>query len=274
MSHLFDEGYDNTWRYERFLTTIQQQAGMSWAEAERAARAVLETLGERSSLGQAQDLAGDLPEEMRPWLLDHPPDAEGFDAREFVRRVAEREDTDLETAERHSRAVFVALARLVRGDEIADLLSELPKDYERLLGQAVGGSRDASGAEVLPHEEFLERVSRRIGTDRTGAQRATEAVLETLAERIAGGEVDDLAAELPPELRPALELGKAHSGGKARKMSLDEFVERVSRREGVPVEDALDHARAVFATLREALSGDEFSDVLAELPRGYAEALL
>jgi hypothetical protein len=30
----------------------------------------------------------------------------------------------------------------------------------------------------------------------------------------------------------------------------------------------------VFATLREALTDREFSDLLAELPRGYYEALL
>jgi len=38
-------------------------------------------------------------------------------------------------------------------------------------------------------------------------------VLETLGERIAGGEVDDLAKELPAELRPARKRGKERSTG-------------------------------------------------------------
>ena len=49
MSHLFDDEYDDAWRYERFITTIQQRAGISWAKAEQAAQATLETLAERMS---------------------------------------------------------------------------------------------------------------------------------------------------------------------------------------------------------------------------------
>jgi uncharacterized protein (DUF2267 family) len=158
VAHLFDSEHDEAWRYERFITTIQQRAGISWEKAERAARATLETLAERISPGAARDL-------------------------------------------------------LVRGSEITGLL----------------------------------------------------------AERLAGGEVDDLIEVLPEELRPALERGKSR---KAQRLSLDEFVARVAEREGVSAEEALDHAQAVFTTLREAVPDREFSDVLAELPRGYYEALL
>ena len=56
-------------------------------------------------------------------------------------------------------------------------------------------------------------------------------------------------------------------------MSLDEFVARVAEREGVSREQALDHARAVFTTLREAIPDKEWSDLLTELPRAYTEAL-
>jgi uncharacterized protein (DUF2267 family) len=127
---------------------------------------------------------------------------------------------------------------------------------------------------VLPLDEFLDRVGGRAGLDNAAAQRATEAVLETLAERIAGGEVDDVAEYLPQQLQPALERGKERTRGKAQRISLDEFVGRIADREGVTWEDALEHARAVFATLREALPDKELSDVLAELPRAYSEALL
>jgi uncharacterized protein (DUF2267 family) len=269
----FDEAYDDVWRYERFVTTIQQKAGISWDKAERAARATLETLGERISGGQARDLAADLPSQAREWLLRHGGNAEPFDAREFVRRVAEREEVDTETAERHARAVLVALARLLPGDEIADLAAELPKDYAPLAGEDVLLPSDPTPAETLVFEEFMDRVEGRAGLDRAAAERAMEAVLETLAERIAGGEVDDLAELLPAELRPPLERGKQHSRGKAQRMSLDEFVGRIADREGVVWEDALEHARAVFTTLREVLPDKEWSDLLAELPRSYSEAL-
>jgi uncharacterized protein (DUF2267 family) len=57
-------------------------------------------------------------------------------------------------------------------------------------------------------------------------------------------------------------------------MSLDEFIERVADREGTDYERALEHAHAVFAALRDTLTDREFSDLLAELPKSYHEALL
>jgi uncharacterized protein (DUF2267 family) len=53
-------------------------------------------------------------------------------------------------------------------------------------------------------------------------------------------------------------------------MSLDEFVRRVAEREGVTPAEARDHARAVFATLREAVGEEEFRDIRAQLPLEYA----
>lgn len=276
MAREFDDAYDDTWRYERFITTIEQRAGIGWEKAERAARATLETLGERISRGQARDLAKDLPGELSRWLLDSgSPSAEPFDLQEFIRRVAEREEVDTDSAERHARVVFLALARLVPSDELEDMVAELPKDFGSLIGDALGHSHgDFSAPEVLLENEFVDRVSGRAGLDMPAAARAAEAVLETLAERIAGGEVDDIAEALPESLRGALERGKQNSGGKAQKMSLDEFVARIADREGITWEDALEHTRAVFATLREALPDKEWSDLLDELPRGYQEALL
>jgi uncharacterized protein (DUF2267 family) len=270
-----DLSYPEGWRYERFIVTIQQKAGISWAEAERAARATLQTLGERISRGQARDLAEELPTHLGAWLLDSgDPDAEPLDVAEFIRRVAEREDVDRDTAEQHARAVFIALARLVRRDEIADLLAELPKDYAPLFRDAAQRVREPVAPETLSYEQFIRRVADHAALYPEAATPAAEAVLETLAERIAGGEVDDLAEYLPPELRPALDRGKERSGGKARRMSLDEFVGRIADREGVTWERALEHARGVFAALREAVPGQELSDLLDELPRAYQEALL
>jgi uncharacterized protein (DUF2267 family) len=273
VAHIFDQTYDEVWRYERFITTIEQKAGISWENAENAARATLETLAERISGGQARDLAADLPGDVRNWLLTGGGDAEPFDANEFVRRVAEREGVGTDTAERHIRAVLAALARLVLHNEVADLIAELPKDYQPLFGDAAQLTRDPAAPDVMLDDEFFERVAGRAGLDRAAAERATDAVLTTLAERIAGGEVDDLADAVPPALRPALQRGKNLGGGTAHRMSLDEFVARIAEREDVTWEDALEHARAVFATLREALPDKEWSDLLAQLPRGYQEAL-
>ncbi len=104
--------------------------------------------------------------------------------------------------------------------------------------------------------------------------RAAEAVVETLGERISGGEVEDLEARLPLELRPALERGRAASGDHARSMPLQRFLSRIAEREGVPPAEALVHTRAVLATLREAVGDEEFFDVISELPADYQRTLV
>jgi len=267
--------YTDEWRYERFVTTIEQLVGIPWTNAERAARATLETLGERITGGQARQLGEDLPVELRIWLLEHGGEAQRFDVSEFVRRVAEREEVDPQAARQHVQAVFVALARLVRRDELAKLAAQLPNEFrEELLGEAIKRRRDPGAPALVLGDVFVERVARPAALGPTEARRASEAVMETLAERIAGGEVDDLAEQLPEDLHPALERGKASTGGKAQEMSLDEFIERIADREGISYEQALERARAVFAALRDTITDKELSDILSELPRGYEEALL
>ncbi|WP_425545102.1 DUF2267 domain-containing protein [Dactylosporangium roseum] len=99
----------------------------------------------------------------------------------------------------------------------------------------------------------------------------SEAVLETLAERIAGGEVDDLVKELPGDLRPALERGRARSGGQGRRMSLAEFLDLVAERADVTPGEARRYGAAVLATVHDAVTEKEFLDLLSELPKSYVE---
>jgi uncharacterized protein (DUF2267 family) len=56
-------------------------------------------------------------------------------------------------------------------------------------------------------------------------------------------------------------------------MPLESFVRRVAEREGVTPAEALVHARAVLATLREAVGDEEFLDVMSELPADYKRTL-
>jgi uncharacterized protein (DUF2267 family) len=252
--------------YERFVTTVQQKAALDRAAAERAARATLETLAERLSRGEARDLAEQLPPPAAGWLFTDT-DAEAFGAVEFLRRVAERTGVDVQTAERHARAVLTALGRTVSRDEVADMAAELPHDLAALVAEA----EDRFFTVIAP-EALIGGVADRAGLSPDAARKAVDAVLETLAERIAAGEVDDLIARFPLELRPPLERGKQRGDGKAVRMSLDEFVRRVAEREGVPPAAAREHVAAVFATLRGLLPDAEWRDVTAQLPHDY-EAL-
>ena len=114
----------------------------------------------------------------------------------------------------------------------------------------------------------------RLVVDRAGVRdEEAEAVLETLAEHIAGSEVNDLISRLPVALHEPLRRGSERSGGKATRMSPDEFVTRVAERTGQSVEQARDDVRAVMVMLREAVGDDEFFDVAVQLPRGYDAVL-
>ena len=100
-------------RYATMLTMAERATGLVRPDVERAVEAALRTLAERISRGEAEDIAAFLPPEVRAWLTSAPEPAEGFDRREFIRRVAEREGVDPATAEEHVRGIFEVLGLAV-----------------------------------------------------------------------------------------------------------------------------------------------------------------
>lgn len=255
--------------YETFIAVVEQDARVPRDDAERAVSVTLHTLAERLSGGEAEDIAEELPPELAGFMHDGSK-AEPFDADEFVRRIAEREGVSTDRAVAHARAVFAALGRVLSPDELHDMASELPRDFGDLLAVAIEAQEKAQRREPpISPGDFYQRVADRAGLDLAAARRATDAVLEALAVRISGGEVDDLEEQLPPELRVPLERGTVESHGRAEKLSLTDFLRLIADREGVSKEEARDHARAVFATLQEALSEKELKDMLAQLPEEY-----
>ena len=119
----------------------------------------------------------------------------------------------------------------------------------------------------MKHDEFIGQVQHRARLGSRGeAERATRATLETLAERLAGGEAKDLASQLPQEIGEHL---RREWSGVGERFSLDEFFRRVSLREGVDLPDAIFHARAVIEVVSEAVSKGEMDDVRAQLPAEF-----
>ncbi|MDX6600543.1 MAG: hypothetical protein QOE87_4430 [Gaiellales bacterium] len=276
-------------RYDNFVRLVSDLGSISLEEADFAARAVIETLAEHLTEEERQALAGRLPKAAKRWLTQ-PGDGEQVEKGAFLYRVADREgiitgsldEIAKDTAERHAAAVLHVVRLVLLPDEVEALAERLPEEARNLLS----GSQPhphLHGAQPHPHsrphpaitaQSLVERVARTARFDHERAQLAVEAVLETLAERLAAGEVDDLALLLPGEFQPALELGKLHSGGKAERFDVDEFLGRVAEREGgTPYEETLDDARFVFRTLRETLPRRELDDILAELPREYDDLL-
>jgi uncharacterized protein (DUF2267 family) len=117
-------------------------------------------------------------------------------------------------------------------------------------------------------DEFVVEVERRAGLSREDAERGSVAVLQEFCDRLTADEARDLLAQLPHRLKTALIVSPS-----PLRISRDEFVARVARELEIPPEEAHTRIRAVFATLRQAVSWGAFEDVLEQLDPDYADLL-
>jgi uncharacterized protein (DUF2267 family) len=121
--------------YDDFIAAIEQSAGeISDEAAERAARAVLQTLADRLPRGEDRHIFRELPAEFKPWAYSED-DAEPLDFDDFLARAAERADTDVETALRHTRAVFAALGSALSEEAVVRLAAGLPQTFAPLVAE-------------------------------------------------------------------------------------------------------------------------------------------
>lgn len=117
----------------------------------------------------------------------------------------------------------------------------------------------------MNHSEFIQSVATRPSVPPAQAERLTRATLETLAERISGGQSNDLASQLPEELRGYLR----NPYETPETFGFAEFLERVRSRAAVDLQTATDGARAVLDTLRESVSAKEYGDFVDQLPQEF-----
>ncbi len=123
----------------------------------------------------------------------------------------------------------------------------------------------------MQYHEFIGQVQNRGRMAKfEQAVAATRATLVTLGEHLAGGEADNLAAQLPIEIGNYLSASSAADFWQGERFSLDEFFARVAMRENKDVPTAMLHAYAVLDVLKDAVSPGELRDVLAQLPKEFA----
>ena len=119
----------------------------------------------------------------------------------------------------------------------------------------------------MKHDKFIGLVQNRARLPSRGdAELATKATLQTLCERLAGGEAKDLASQLPPLLADYALSGEAGSG---ECFGLNEFFQRVSDREKADLPQAIFDSRAVISVLQEAVTKGEINDIRSQLPPEY-----
>lgn len=117
----------------------------------------------------------------------------------------------------------------------------------------------------MNYDEFIARVATHGELSESDAAALVPAALATLAERISGGEAEDLAAQLPEPLKDALNSPQEN----AEAFGFREFVERTAERAAVGVDVAERAVDALFTTLREAVTPGEFDDVISQLPSDF-----
>jgi uncharacterized protein (DUF2267 family) len=119
----------------------------------------------------------------------------------------------------------------------------------------------------MDYKTFTKHAAERAGMPEDTAERVERATLRTLADRISGGEAQDLASQLPRDLQDALQPMREE----AEAFDVDEFVRRVAERAQVDDDEARTGAAAVLTTVREAVTPGEFEDIVSQLPQDYRE---
>lgn len=119
--------------YNDYIQFVKERAGIKTDSAARKAiESVLEVVGQRITIGQAEDIAAALPPELRPYLRQTP-EAEGFDLNEFLKRVSDKEGVNMTTAEGHARAVLSVLGEWIPRAELRGTLEQIPNDMRNLF---------------------------------------------------------------------------------------------------------------------------------------------
>ena len=121
----------------------------------------------------------------------------------------------------------------------------------------------------MEYDEFITHVQSLTQSDsREEAERATRATLETLKERIAAHEAEELAANLPQQLGDYLRGKQGDSGGS---FNLQEFIARASQKEDIEPTTVAIHVRAVFTVLQNAISPEVFAALHSHFSHDYEE---
>lgn len=122
---------------DEFYGLVQENSHLDTSDRARtASEAVLETLGETLTGGQAEDVATQLPEALAGVIEHAEHDGAGYDRNEFVERVSERlrgSDVEPSDAERYAQAVTDALAASLTQGELDDLKAQLDDDLTTMF---------------------------------------------------------------------------------------------------------------------------------------------
>jgi len=119
--------------YDKFVKEVRTRAAIDdRSEAEGAALVVLQTLVDRLTPAEADDLTAQLPEPLKSSLTVNGAPSR-MSATEFVERVADTLQIGPEEARTRIRAVFSVLEDAVTPGELHDVLVQLPSGIYEMV---------------------------------------------------------------------------------------------------------------------------------------------
>jgi uncharacterized protein (DUF2267 family) len=121
----------------------------------------------------------------------------------------------------------------------------------------------------MRYASFVTTVERLSDLSRPASERAIEATLRTLSERISGGEAQDIAAFVPQEVRAWL----TSAPEPAEPFDRQELIRRVAELLHADRDPARRATEAVLQTLAVRISAGEVDDLEDELPADLHAAL-
>lgn len=119
----------------------------------------------------------------------------------------------------------------------------------------------------MDYNQFIKKVQDYTALDNTDkALTVTQAVLETLSERLPRTHRAHLEAQLPNELKQYLPKHQ-----RMEYLLLEEFYRRVADRANLSYQNAVRYAQSVARVLQEAVASGELEDILSAFPDEYHE---
>lgn len=119
--------------------------------------------------------------------------------KEFLKDLCRRGNYDEAFAEQAAVSVLCALEQRIVEGEAKDLESQLPRKLVGLL-QRCERHEDLRPRD-LHREKFIQLVAQDLGKDAAEAETAVRTVFQTLREKVAEGEIDQVIHQLPADLR-------------------------------------------------------------------------
>ena len=125
----------------------------------------------------------------------------------------------------------------------------------------------------MQNHEFISEIQQQAGVGSADeALNITRAVLQTLADHLAGNAPAKLAAQLPEEIGTLITDYKNDPDAEGKGFGVEEFISRTTTRAALPdAETAKKYAVAVLGVLRTAISEGEFQKMRGTLPPEYSE---